>query len=276
VVAVLATAQWLVLPFVTALLALHAPGADPPPARSLGLAGARDVRIAAADGTSLAGWWVPGDGDAAVVLLHGSHDSRADVVAHLRLLHSAGFAVLALDARGHGASGGRPNALGWAGAEDVAEAVAYLQAHGVGRVGALGLSMGAEEALRAAAEGVPLRAIVADGAGASTAGDAALTDHGPLARSVSWMTMRMVALLGGRAEPPALAGLASRIHAPVLVIASGARDEATIDRALAERIGPSAQLWEIPRAGHTGGLDTAPAAYRQRVIAFLRAALVKV
>jgi pimeloyl-ACP methyl ester carboxylesterase len=90
------------------------------------------------------------------------------------------------------------------------------------------------------------------------------------------MTMRMVALLGGRAEPPALAGLASRIHAPVLVIASGARDEATIDRALAERIGPSAQLWEIPRAGHTGGLDTAPAAYRQRVIAFLRAALVKV
>jgi hypothetical protein len=81
----------------------------------------------------------------------------------------------------------------------------------------------------------------------------------------------MVALLGGRAEPPALAGLASRIHAPVLLIASGARDEATIDRALAERIGPSAQLWEIPRAGHTGGLDTAPAAYRQRVIAFLQA-----
>jgi pimeloyl-ACP methyl ester carboxylesterase len=275
VVAVLATAQWLGVPFVTALLALHAPGADPPPARSLSLAGARDVRFPAADGTSLAGWWVPGGGRAAVVLLHGSHDSRADVVEHLRLLHDAGFAVLAVDARGHGASGGRPNAAGWAGADDVAGAVAYLQAHGVERVGALGLSMGAEEALRAAAEGVPLRAIVADGAGASTSGDAALAEHGPLARSVSWMTMRMVALLGGRGEPPALVDIASRIDAPVLLIASGARDEARIARALAERIGPSAQVWEIQRAGHTGGLDTAPAAYRQRVIASLAAALAE-
>jgi pimeloyl-ACP methyl ester carboxylesterase len=136
--------------------------------------------------------------------------------------------------------------------------------------------MGAEEALRAAAEGVPLRAIVADGAGASTSGDAALAEDGPLARSVSWTTMRMVALLGGRGEPPPLVAIASRIDAPVLLIASGARDEASIARALAQRIGPSARVWEIPRAGHTGGLDTAPAAYRQRVIAFLRAALVDI
>jgi pimeloyl-ACP methyl ester carboxylesterase len=273
VVAVLATAQWLALPFVTALLALHAPGGDPPPARSLGLAGARDVRFPATDGTALAGWWVPAGGGAAVVLLHGSHDSRADVVEHLRLLHDAGFAVLALDARGHGASGGRPNASGWAGADDVAGAVAYMQAHGIERVGALGLSMGAEEALRAAADGVPLQAIVADGAAASTSGDAALAEDGPLARSVSWMTMRMVALLGGRREPPALVDIASRIQVPVLLIASGARGEATIDRALAARIGPAAQVWEIPDAEHTRGLKTQPAAYRARVTRFLREAL---
>jgi hypothetical protein len=34
-------------------------------------------------------------------------------------------------------------------------------------------------------------------------------------------------------------------------------------------------VWEIQRAGHTGGLDTAPAAYRQRVIASLAAALAE-
>ena len=269
-VAVLAAAQWLVLPFVTALLTLHAPGTDPPSAATLGIAGARDVRLAASDATPLAGWWVPGDGDAAVILLHGAHDSRADVVDHLRLLHSAGFGALAIDARGHGASDGRPNALGWAGAEEVAGAVAYLRAHGVERIGALGLSMGAEEALRAAADGVALQAVVAEGAGASTTGDAALIEGGPLARSVSWMTMRTVALLGGRGEPPALADIAARIDAPVLLIASGARDEATLARALAERIGPRATVWEIADAPHTGGLETAPSAYRDRIVAFLR------
>jgi hypothetical protein len=133
--------------------------------------------------------------------------------------------------------------------------------------------MGAEEALRAAADGVPLRAIVADGAGASTSGDAALTEDGPLARSVSWMTMRMVALLGGRGEPPALVDRAARIDAPVLLIASGARDEADIARALAERIGPRATVWELTDAPHVGGLETEPAAYRDRVVAFLRGAL---
>jgi pimeloyl-ACP methyl ester carboxylesterase len=275
IVAVLVVAQWLALPFVVAMLTLHAPGGDPPPATSLGIAGARDVRVPAADGTSLAAWWVPGAGRAAVVLLHGAHNSRADVVGHLRVLHDAGFGVLAVDARGHGASGGRPNALGWAGTEDVAGTVAYLRTMGVeaDRIGAVGLSMGGEEALRAGAAGVPLRAIVADGAGASTSGDAALVEGGVLARSVSWMSMRMVALLGGRGEPSALADVAAHIQAPVLLIASGARDEATFARALAARIGPAAEVWQIPRAPHTGGLETDAAAYRRRVVAFLRAAL---
>jgi pimeloyl-ACP methyl ester carboxylesterase len=275
VVAVLVAAQWLVLPFVSALVALHAPSATPARAATLGLPGAADVRLAAADGTPLAGWWVPAGDGAAVVLLPGAHDTRTDVVGHLRLLHGAGFAVLAVDPRGHGASGGRPNALGWAGADDVAGAVAYVRARGIAadRIGALGLSMGAEEALRAAATGSGLRAVVADGAGASTAGDRALVEDGLPARSVAWMTSRMTELLGGRGEPPPLRDLVGRIRVPVLLIASGADDEAAIDRAYAARIGPGATVWEIPAAAHTRGLDTEPDAYRARVVAFLRRAL---
>ncbi len=273
--AVLVAAQWLVLPFVTALLVLHAPAGAPPSADALRIRGARDVRVVAADGTRLAAWWVPGGHGAAVVVLHGAHDTRADVVDHVRLLHDAGVAVLAVDARGHGASGGRPNALGWAGADNVAGAVAFLREQGIdgARIGALGLSMGGEEALRAAAAGAGLHAIVADGAGASTTADAGLAGEGALARSVSWMTMRMVEALGGRGEPAALAEVGSRIDAPVLLIASGAAHEATFDRALAARIGPRATVWEIPEASHTGGLEAEPVAYRARVAAFLRSAL---
>jgi pimeloyl-ACP methyl ester carboxylesterase len=275
VVAVLVAAQWLVLPFVGAMLALHAPGETPARAATLGIPGAEDVRLAAGDGTPLAGWWVPGGDGAAVVLLPGAHDTRDDVVDHLHLLHDAGFAVLAVDPRGHGASGGRPNALGWAGASDVAGAVAYVRSRGVDadRIGALGLSMGGEEALRSAATGSGLQAVVADGAGASTAGDRALVEGGALPRSVAWMSSRMTELLGGRCEPPPLRDLVGGIRVPVLLIASGADDEAAIDRAFAARIGPDATVWEIPAAGHTRGLDTEPAAYRARVVAFLRRAL---
>src|SRR5581483_9679522 len=98
------------------------------------------------DGVRLSGWYVPGRTGGAVVLLHGSHGTRADTTAQLRLLHRAGFAVLAFDARGHGESGGATNALGWRGDRDVAGAVRFLRGRrGIdpARIGALGLSMGA-------------------------------------------------------------------------------------------------------------------------------------
>ena len=134
----------------------------------------------------------------------------------------------------------------------------------------LGLSMGAEEALRAAAGGVPFAAIVADGAGASTSGDQRLVEGGPLPASVSWLTMRGVELLGGGGEPPALADIAGRIDAPVLLIASGRKHEREIDERLRERIGARAVLWSVPDAGHTKAVERHPAAYAARVLGFLR------
>jgi hypothetical protein len=34
-------------------------------------------------------------------------------------------------------------------------------------------------------------------------------------------------------------------------------------------------LWEIPEAGHTGGLETRPDEYEQRVVAFFDQALLQ-
>ena len=162
---------------INAGLATSAPRPTVIGARALGLANARDVSFTARDAVRLSGWWVPGAGTAAVVLLHGSHGSRMDVTAYLRMLHNAGYGVLAYDARGHGRSSSR-NAFGWKGADDLAGAVAFVRAQpGVNprRIAALGLSMGPEESLRAAADGVPLAAVIADGAVASALGDGADT-----------------------------------------------------------------------------------------------------
>ena len=272
----LIAAQWIVLPIVGASLAVNAPDPQVPVASALHLPAARDVVFFARDGVRLAGWYVPGHNGAAVILLHGSHGSRADTVDHLRMLAHAGYGVLAYDARGHGRSGGQTNALGWQGADDIAGAVAFLRHQpsvDARRIAALGLSMGAEEALRAAGDGVPLRAIVADGAGASTAGDERLVSSGAIARSVSWMTMRATELLSGESEPAPLEAVVRAIRVPVLLVASRRHGERTIDEAYRARIGERAQLWYVADADHTKALRTHPDAYAARVLGFLGRAL---
>src|SRR5690606_361580 len=72
------------------------------------------------------GWFAPALGGAAVVLLPGAGSSRDAVVDHLAVLHEGGFAVLALDPRGHGRSTGRGMDWGWYGEADIAAAVTYL------------------------------------------------------------------------------------------------------------------------------------------------------
>lgn len=75
--AVLVLIQWFVIPVVGGGLAVNTTHPDVPSATTLGLPGARDVTFSGADGTRLAGWYVPGRNGAAVVLMHGSHGTRA-------------------------------------------------------------------------------------------------------------------------------------------------------------------------------------------------------
>ena len=278
IIAVFVIAQWLIAPAINAGVATRAPRKAIPSARTLAVPGARDVTFSARDGTRLSAWYVPSRNGAAVVLLHGSHGTRVDTLPQLRMLSSAGYGILAYDARGHGQSAGQTNALGWAGANDLAGAVAFLD-HQPGlsprRIAALGLSMGAEEALRAAGSGVGLHAVVADGAGASTLGDDQLVPHGlaPVFLSETWLTMRTIELVSAVTEPAPLKSIVARIHIPVLLIASNAANEHTIDSAYRALIGPRATLWYVPDATHTNAFGEHPQAYTTRVLTFLNSAI---
>ena len=87
---VLVVLQFYAVPLVTAGLVTYVPRPSVPAAASLGLRGARDVAFAASDGVRLAGWYVPGHNRAAVILMHGSHGTRADTTRHLRILARRG------------------------------------------------------------------------------------------------------------------------------------------------------------------------------------------
>jgi uncharacterized protein len=268
-------AQFYVLPVTIAVLAMNADRVDVAPASSLGLRDARDVVFSATDGPRLAGWYVPGRGHAAVVLAHGSHGSRRAVVEHLQVLTRLGYGVLAFDARGHGESAGDANALGWRGEADINGAIRFLRSRpGVDehRVGVVGLSMGGEEALRAASGSRAIAAVVADGAGASTTEDSRAAGASSFERTVGWIGMRAIELLSDDAEPAPLVSRVGTVTAPVLLIASNADGELDINREFARRIGPQAQLWHVD-ADHTEGLDRHPGAYARRLRAFLASAL---
>ena len=137
---------------------------------------AEDVTFETRDHVTLSGWFIPSRNGAAVVVADGAGSTRASVRAQAEVLARHGFGVLAFDARGHGRSEGRAMDFGWYGDEDVDAAVAFVRGRpgaDANRIGAVGLSMGGEEVIGAAATNPGIRAVVAEGATARTRSDKA-------------------------------------------------------------------------------------------------------
>lgn len=275
VVGTLVVMQMFLLPAVVALLVTNRarPEASGRTPADLGLA-FEDVRIATADGTELAAWWIPSGDGATVIVLPGSGSTRDDVLDHAAFVVEAGYGVLLLDVRGHGDSGGRIMDLGWGAERDVADVVSWLEAEGAERVGVLGLSMGGEIALTAAAEDPRIAAVVAEGATGRTYADGSLVpEDTPVALAVSWLQFAMIRALAPEPEPTPLVDAVARIEAPVLLIEGSGPLEPEVGPRFAEAAGPAFTLWEIPESPHVGGLSTRPEEYRTRVLALLDQAL---
>ena len=242
-----------------------------------------DVEMTTADEVTLRGWYIPGDGGAAVVVAHGAGSTRSGVLDQAVVLARHGFGVLAFDARGHGESDGRAMDFGWYGDEDVAAAVSFLADQpGVDpdRIGALGMSMGGEEAIGAAATDERIAAVVAEGAEARVAGDGEwLSDE---YGAGGWMQQRLDGLTFGltdlltAADPPGTLHDAAAAAAPrpMLLIAAGeVADEGHAARHIRSASPGAVEVWVVPGAGHTDGLDTSPDEWEQRVTGFLAGAL---
>ncbi|MDP1846580.1 MAG: alpha/beta fold hydrolase [Solirubrobacteraceae bacterium] len=266
---------WLVaIPVGFGVYLTHLPSRDSVHDADLG-ARKEAVALVGADGVRLRGWYVPSRNRAAVIALHGTGSSRLGVVRHARLLARYGYGVLALDLRGHGESDGRSTSAPWTLDEDVDAAVGWLAARPeveARSVGLLGVSLGAEVALRVAARRDDVGATVAEGAMGS-ARDASLA-------GVSWPALAQLAglsavsvLLTGE-ETGTDADLVERISpAPLLLISSGSGTEAGVNRVFVRRGGRSTQHWNLPDAAHGRAIRSDPAGYERRVVGFLDSAL---
>jgi pimeloyl-ACP methyl ester carboxylesterase len=118
-----------------------------------GLATAGTVSLTTSDGVKVAGesW---GSGTRGILLVHDEGRSRSDWSAVAPRLGTAGFQVLAIDLRGHGASAPGPVAeADWPKLEaDVAAGVGWLTSRGVTEVHVVGARFGAALALQVASK----------------------------------------------------------------------------------------------------------------------------
>ncbi|MDP2289911.1 MAG: alpha/beta fold hydrolase [Actinomycetota bacterium] len=240
---------------------------------------ASDVEYRAADGTRMSAWYVPSTNGAAVVLRHGAGSTRTSVVAQAVVLADHGYGVLLTDARGHGRSDGRAMDFGWNGDADISAAVDFLVAQpdvDPTQIGVVGMSMGGEEAVGAAAADERIVAVVAEGATGRTNSDKAWLDdsygwRGRLQQGIEWAQFAFTDLLTDAPRPSSLASsAAAATQCSFLLIAGGdVHDEPDAAAFMRDAAPDRVTVWTVPGSAHTQGLDTAPDEWESHVIGFL-------
>jgi hypothetical protein len=228
-----------------------------------------DVAFTTGDGLRLKGWYVPSENGATVIVFPGRRGPQKPA----KLLVEHGYGVLLFDRRGEGESEGDPNALGWAGARDLHAALAYLRGRPEvddERIGGLGLSVGGEMMLQAAAETDGLKAVVSEGAGVRSVRDAAdSTGTERWTTTPVWsLTTVGTALFASDLPPRALADLSAEVSEPALFIyATPGQGGENLTPTYYEAAQGPKELWPAP-GGHTGAIDAAPEEYERRVVGF--------
>jgi pimeloyl-ACP methyl ester carboxylesterase len=272
VVAALAVVYWVVLPVSLAIIATERPR-DPVQPVDLGRP-YEEVTLTTRDGLELSAWYVPSQNRAAIVTY-----PRAWTIEQARMLAAHGYGVLLVDPRGYGDSQGDPNAYGWGSARDIDAAVAWLRRRSDvqrRRIGGLGLSMGGEVMIEAAARNPGLKAVVSEGAGIRSVRESLLR-RGPstLEKALQYpqdlMQTVSVWLLSGEPVPMSLKN-ASLLVGPRAILFIYGGDGQAVEKAVNPVYYDAAfspkGLWRVPGAGHTRAMQTQPEEYERIVIGF--------
>ncbi len=270
----------------------------------------RDVTLTTRDGLAIAAWHLPspgagamgtaapgagdagaGDagagpvvGGAGVVLVHGHESSRTwefyqNFPALAAALQANGYHVVMIDLRGHGESGGERFSFGHLERYDVMAAVDLLLAEGVppGRVGVLGVSMGAATAIGAAADDPRIGALWADSGYAdirpiiearwpSASGLPMAFLHGTLLAH----RLRFGFDLGGVRPEDEIVRVPPR---PIQLVHGTADVTVPYEHARRLAAASGAGLWTLPGVAHAAIYPGDPDAYTARVVDFFDLAL---
>lgn len=241
---------------------------------------AEPLVLTAADGSRIAASFWPGQSDAApaILLVPGIGALHRKLAVNAAWFAVQGYAVLAIDLRGHGRSSPALHTFGWVESRDVHAAFAWLKTRQRGaRVAVIGISMGGAACLLGPAGAVPADAFVLQAVFA----DIRKAVRSRIALFFGWpLAWLLEPLLSFQSKlrfgiwPARIAPLAvvTQLDRPVLVIGGGRDPFVPPAEALEfhEAAKDARGLWIAPRLGHNGISDTLGDDYRKRVLAFLR------
>jgi fermentation-respiration switch protein FrsA (DUF1100 family) len=239
----------------------------------------RELTFQSRDGLTLFGRFLPSRNSVTILLLHGLGSANNNMLLHAEFLAQAGFGIFIIDLRAHGSSDGDTSTYGLREADDVAGAVDYLltrvDVNGQ-RIGALGISLGAQAALRGALKTEHLRALVLEGLNPSV-----LSDHGGRPKTwvrwlnypTNWLYYRLYHFMTGGKDKGVLEVIGRIGPRPVLLIASGEKD-IYFNRLFYQAAHEPKVLWELPAGEHAAAILQDSHAYIQRVVEFFNKTLL--
>lgn len=239
------------------------------------------VDISGPAGSTLAGWYLPGDRRRPLVLLaHGHAGNRKQMLGRAVALNAAGLPVLAFDFRGHGASTPAVCTLGAAEADDVLAAVDFAAGRLAHRqVVLFGLSMGASASILAAPRDRRIVGVIAEAPYDTLPDSVALHARlllGPPGALVAPYATALVGLMAG-IDPAAVspAAAAARFNEKVPLLLLGSPDDvrmppAVLHRVLAGASSRDKRVHLFPRGEHAKIREFDVAVYDAVVLDWLR------
>lgn len=266
----LAFAFLLLFPAALAYVVTHTSRAGVPSPR-LGAAH-EDISLTTSDGLRLQGWFVPSKNGATVIVFPG----RSGPQKHARMLIRHGYGVLLFDRRGEGASEGDPNAFGWHGERDLHAAAAYLASRSdvdPRRIGGIGLSVGGEMLIHAAAHSDAFKAIVSEGASGQSIRDGLANGDTLDAFLGGGAVTLATAVFTNTLPPPSLKSEIPEIAPRAVFLIYGEEGQNGSERKPNKGFYTAAndpkEIWEVAGGQHIAGITTRPQEYERRVLAFL-------
>ena len=239
-----------------------------------------EVTFEGGDGLRMAGWKIPSQNGATIILLHGYGGNRTAMLWHAKRLVSAGYGVLMYDERASGESEGTRRSYGWEDPPDVKGAIRFIKtASGKDRdrIGIAGCSIGAQIALQSTAFYPEIEAVWADGPSSVRASDLP-SPKNPLMGmiilgnySLDWVYELMLNI---DAPSPMIEIIDDIAPRPIMLVGGGrshplmgSEGDTMIPR-YAQYAGSNAQTWVISEAIHCDGPAHRPDEYAERMIEF--------
>lgn len=224
------------------------------------------------------GWFITGESQSTIILLHGFGCRRHEMLDHARVLHQAGYSILLFDFHGQGESDGDGVTLGVREQRDLLAAVEYLKGRSdvdQANIGVLGISMGAAVAIMGAAQSPDIKAVIADSPFESAR------------RAIEEGFTRVVGLPAFPFAPITLQIIEWRLEIspdesvprdhvadisprPLLLIHGLADTEVSPanSQVLFSLAGEPRELWLVPGIDHTRGMQDRREEYSERIVGF--------